>query len=98
MPVSKPQRLAEATSFDRFKGNTGGQRFQCIVTDSLRRRVFDILPDRTLSTIWDYLLTFPSRDEVKYAVMDMNHGFRDAARIFLPNAKMIIDRFHVVQV
>ncbi len=97
MPVSKPQRLPEAVSFDEFKGNAGGQRFQCIVTDPLRHRVFDILPDRTLSTIQDYLLTFPNRDEVKYVVMDMNRGFRDAARTFLPNAKIIIDRFHVVR-
>ena len=29
--------------------------------------------------------------------MDMNRGFRDAAKTFLPNAKIIIDRFHVVR-
>ena len=97
MPVSKPQRLPEAISFDEFKGNTGGQRFQCIVTDPLNHRVFDILPARTVGTIQDYLLTFPNRDEVKYVVMDMNRGFRDVARAFLPNAQIIIDRFHVVR-
>ena len=43
-PVSKPSRLPEAISFDEFKGNAGGERFQCIVTDPLNRRVFDILP------------------------------------------------------
>ena len=97
MPVSKPQRLPEAISFDEFKGNTGGQRFQCIVTDPLNHRVFDILPARTVGTIQDYLLTFPNRNEVKYVVMDMNRGFRDSARAFLPNAQIIIDRFHVVR-
>ena len=97
MPVSKPQRLPEAISFDEFKGNTDGQKFQCIVTDPLNRRVFDILPARTVETIQDYLISFPNRDEVKYAVMDMNRGFRDAAKIFLPNAKIVIDRFHVVR-
>jgi len=97
MPASKPQRLPEAISFDEFKGNTGGQRFQCIVTDPLNHRVFDILPARTVGTIQDYLLTFPNRDEVKYVVMDMNRGFRDAAKAFLPNAQIIIDRFHVVR-
>ena len=97
MPVSRPQQLPEAISFDEFKGNTDGQRFQCIVTDPLNHRVFDILPARTVGTIQDYLLSFPNRDEVKYVVMDMNRGFRDAARAFLPNAKIIIDRFHVVR-
>ena len=96
-PVSKPSRLPEAISFDEFKGNAGGERFQCIVTDPLNRRVFDILPSRTVETIQDYLRPFPNRDEVKYVVMDMNRGFRDAAKAFLPNAKIIIDRFHVVR-
>ena len=97
MPVSRPQRLPEAISFDEFKGNTDGQKFQCIVTDPLNHRVFDILPARTVETVQDYLLSFPNRDEVKYAVMDMNRGFRDAAKTFLPNAKIVIDRFHVVR-
>lgn len=95
MPESKPQCLPEAISFDEFKGNTSGQRFQYIVTDPLNYRVFDIPPARTVGTIQDYLLAFPKRDEVKYVVMDMNRGFRDKAKAFLPNARIIIDRFHV---
>ena len=97
MPVSRPQRLPQALSFDEFKGDAGGQPFQCIVTDPLNRRVFDILSDRTALTIQEYLRSFPNRDEVKYAVMDMNRGFRNIARTFLPNAQIIIDRFHVVR-
>ena len=97
MPVSRPQRLPEAISFDEFKGNTGGQKFQCIVTDPLNHRVFDILPSRTAETIQDYLRSFPNRNEVKYVVMDMNRGFRDVSRTFLPNAQIVIDRFHVVR-
>ena len=97
MPVSKPQRSPQALSLDEFKGDTGGQPFQCIVADPLNRRVFDILPDRTAATIQEYLRPFPNRDEVKYVVMDMNRGFRNIARTFLPNAQIIIDRFHVVR-
>ena len=97
MPVSRPQRLPQALSFDEFKGDTGGQPFQCIVADPLDRCVFDILPDRTALTIQEYLRSFPNRDEVKYVVMDMNRGFRNIARTFLPNAQIIIDRFHVVR-
>lgn len=96
-PVSKPQRLPEAVSFDEFKGNADGERFQCIVTDPLNRRVFDILPSRTVETVQDYLRSFPNRNEVKYVVMDMNSGFRNVAKAFLPNAKIVIDRFHVVR-
>ena len=97
MPAMHPSRLPPAISFDEFKGNVNGEKFLCIVTDPLAQRVFDILPNRTVSGIQDYLKSFPNRDEVKYVVMDMNKGFRDVARTFLPNAKIVIDRFHVVR-
>lgn len=45
----------------------------------------------------DDLRSFPDRDEVKCAIMDMYRGFRDGARTFFPHAKIIIDRFHVVR-
>ena len=97
LAVPKPAALPEAISFDEFKGNLSGEQFQCIVTDPLSRCVLDILPKRTVESVRDYLHSFPDRDEVKYAVMDMNRGFRDVARTFFPNAKIIIDRFHVVR-
>lgn len=97
LTVSRPEALPEAISFDEFKGNLGGERFQCIVTDPLNHRVLDILPKRTVETMQDYLRSFPNRGEVRYVVMDMNRGFRDVARTFFPNAKIIIDRFHVVR-
>ena len=97
LTVPKPEALPEAISFDEFRGNLGGERFQCIVTDPLNRRVLDILPKRTVESMQDYLRSFPNRSEVRYVVMDMNRGFRDVARTFFPNAKIIIDRFHVVR-
>jgi len=97
LSVSGPKQLPEAIAFDEFKGNLGGERFQCIVTDPLNHRVLDILPARTVEKVQDYLRKFTNRDQVKYVVMDMNKGFFNAAQSFLPNAKIIIDRFHVVR-
>ena len=97
LSVAGPKQLPEAVSFDEFKGNLGGERFQCIVTDPLNRRVLDVLPTRTVETVQDYLRTFTNRDMVKYVVMDMNKGFFNVARAFLPKAKIVIDRFHVVR-
>ena len=56
-----------------------------------------ILPSRTVGTIQNYLRSFSNRIEVKYVVMDMNRGYRDVAKAFFPNAKIIIDRLHVVR-
>ena len=93
--AGKPARLPDVIALDEFKGDAGGERFQCILTAPKERRILDILPDRTTSTLQSYLRAFPNRQDVRYVVMDMNRGFRDIARTFFPQAKIVIDRFHV---
>ena len=58
--------------------------------------MFDILPNRNVSTVQEYLKAFPNSIDVNVVLMDRYHGFRDVAKTFLPNAKIAIDRFHVV--
>ena len=57
----------------------------------------DILPDRTASTIQSYLKSFPNRSEVEYFVMDMNRAYLEIGKTFLPQAKIVVDRFHFVR-
>ena len=97
LPRGKPAHLPRVLSIDEFKGNANGERFQCVLTAPEERRVLDILPDRTATTIQDYLKSFSNRDEVEYFVMDMNRAYRDIARTFFPKAKIVIDRFHFVR-
>lgn len=96
-PQGKPRELPRVLSFDEFKGNANGERFQCILTAPEERRILDILPDRKGSTIQSYLRSFSNRQDVQYVVMDMNQGYRDIARAFFPQAKIVIDRFHVAR-
>ena len=96
-PQGKPRVLPRVLSFDDFKGNANGERFQCILTAPEERRILDILPDRRGSTIQSYLRSFSNRQDVQYVVMDMNQGYRDIARAFFPQAKIVIDRFHVAR-
>ena len=96
-PQGKPTKLPKVLSFDEFKGNANGERFQCILTAPEERQILDILPDRKVSTIQSYLRPFSNRAEVQYVVMDMNQGYRDIAKTFFPSAKIVIDRFHVVR-
>jgi len=93
----KPALLPRVLALDEFKGNAGGERFQCILTAPAEKRIFDILPDRSSHTIQSYIQSFPNREEVEYVIMDMNRGYRDIARSFFPKAKIVIDRFHVVR-
>ena len=94
---SKPKSLPEVLSIDEFRGNCGGQKFQAILTYIKKHNLVDILPSRSVVCLIDYLKSFKDRHKVKYFVIDMNRVYRDIAKSLLPNATIVIDRFHVVR-
>lgn len=89
------RKLPEVLSVDEFKGDAEGEKYQTILTDAHNKKIIDILPDRKKSDLIKYFRSFENRKDVKYVVMDMNPQFRDAAQICFPNAKIVIDRYHV---
>ena len=93
----KPKHLPLVLSIDEFKGNAGGEKFQGIITDAKNHKIVDILPSRTQYKLTEYLRTFKNRNDVRYFIMDMNYVYRDIAKTMLPNATIVIDRFHVVR-
>ena len=92
----KPTTLPQVLSIDEFKGNAGGQKFQAILTDAKKHKIIDILPSRTQTNLMIYLNEFKNKIDVRYFIMDMNYVYRDIALSYLPKAKIVIDRFHVV--
>ena len=89
--------LPEVLSIDEFKGNAGGEKYQTILTDAKHKKVLDILPNRKTADLMRYFLKFSNRKDVKYVVMDMNKDFRYVAETCFPNAKLVIDRYHVTR-
>ena len=93
----KPGKLPPVLSIDEFRGNAGGEKFQCILTAPLQKQILDILPDCRESHIYEYLQQFSNRNEVKYFVSDMRKEYISMAKSLFPNAKIVIDKFHVVR-
>ena len=93
----KPTHLPSVLSIDEFKGNAGGQKFQAILTDAQKHRLFDILPSRSMIDLMQYLQKFKNKKDVKYIVMDMNKVYRNLMRSYFPDATIVIDKFHVVR-
>lgn len=92
-----PKQLPEVIAIDEFRGNAGGEKFQCILTAPTHKSIIDILPSRKSHELIDYFKRFENRKAVKYVVMDMCVPYFEIAKTFLPNAKIVIDRFHVVR-
>jgi transposase len=91
----KPSDLPKVISIDEFKGNVGGEKFQCILTSPTEKRVLDILPNCKERQIYEYLLHFRGRANVEYFVSDMRKEYISMAKNLFPNAKIVIDKFHV---
>lgn len=89
--------LPEVLSIDEFKGNAGGEKYQCIVTDGKLHKVLDILPNRKQENLIAYFKSFSTRNSVKYVVMDMNSSYLAVASSCFPKAQVVIDRYHIVR-
>ena len=92
--------LPEVLCFDevRLTSNVlGGLSF--IYLDEKSGKILDILPDRRQTTLKSHFLHYPKevRDKVKYIVIDMNASYETVIKTVFPNAAIILDRFHIVQ-
>lgn len=61
--------------------------------------ILGVLPDRTKATVKQFLERIPEhlRSTVERVCTDMYQGFASAAREVFPQARMVVDRFHVAQ-
>jgi len=91
--------LPEVLCIDEFKGNAETGKYQCILVDGQINKIIDILPDRTHSHLVDYFKAIPHKERynVKFFVCDMWQPYIDLAKVFFPNAKIIIDKYHFIR-
>ena len=96
---SKPQSLPEVIAIDEFKGNTGKEKYQAIITDPKTGVILDILPDRKQSHLIQYLKQYSKkeRDKVKFFVSDMWKPYRELSEIFFKNCIYLVDKYHYVR-
>ena len=94
-----PDQLPQALSIDEFKGNASTGKYQCILVDPKKRRILDILPDRTQSHLADYWRNIPRKERlrVKFFVCDMWRPYTELAQTFFPNATIIVDKYHFIR-
>lgn len=74
-------------------------KFICVMVDNINRVPFEILPSRSKDTLCSYFGNIPREErlKVKYFTMDMWEAYKDVAEIYLPNAEIAVDPFHVVE-
>lgn len=92
--------LPENLSFDEFRSvsNVKG-KMSFIYMDSKTGNIQNIVQNRTLSYLKSYFFQYPLsvRRRVKTICIDMYEPYIQLIRSCFPNAKIITDRFHIVQ-
>ena len=71
--------------------------FATTLCDLGRHRVYDVILGRSEDSLASALGRLDGRDKVQVVVMDMSETYRNIARRWFPNAKLVVDRFHVVK-
>src|SRR5690625_3162317 len=92
------QYLPKHLSFDEFKYKKGQMAFEYV--DAETGDIIDILERRDARTIKEHFIrNYHLKDlkKVETVTIDMNAGYVNVIKEIFPQAKIIIDRFHLVQ-
>ena len=94
-----PKELPYVLAIDEFKGNTGDEKYQAILTDPQTGVVLDILPDRKTGHLISYLKQWDrtEREQVRFFVSDMWKPYTDLSAIYFKNAIPLIDKYHYIR-
>ena len=90
-------KLPRVMSWDEFGFKKGELAF--LAQNYETNKLITILDNRRQTTIRNYFLKYPlkARQKVQFITMDMSGAYMPLARRLFPNAKIIIDRFHIIQ-
>lgn len=88
--------MPEVIGIDEFKGDTGGEKYQCIITDIKNGRVLDVLPTRYKHELVSYFEGF-DRSQTTHFVSDMWDTYANISNTFFRNAYHVIDKYHFIR-
>ena len=96
---SRVARLPENLCFDEFRSVNSTMSFICCDAEG-SHDIVAILENRLTKTIREHFMnryTNRERAAVKSVVVDLNAQYIKFIKVLFPNARIIIDRFHIVQ-
>lgn len=70
---------------------------RCVLTNLTERTIFGVLEKRDKKTVTAHLKSLPERETVKVVTMDMWRPYLDAVNETMPQAAVVVDKFHVVR-
>lgn len=98
LPKPSKRVLPRVLMVDEFRSHVSTEdKMSFICADGETGKLIDILPTRKLPRLTSYFLSCTNPEAVEYLVTDMNVAYFQLTKRVLPNAKLVIDRFHIVK-
>lgn len=72
-------------------------RPRCVLTNVEKNTIVDLLDNRDKKKVVSYLTRLPDRQRVELVAIDMWRPYKDAVEFCLPQAQVVIDKYHVVR-
>ena len=90
--------LPSTLCFDEFR--SANHQMSFISCDAISHKLTCLLHNRQTETVVNYFLnrySLAARQQVQFVVIDLNAQYQQFIHRIFPNAKVIIDRFHLIQ-
>lgn len=71
--------------------------YRCVITNLATNSVYEMLEYRTQDHLKPFFKNLPDREKVEWVCTDMWRPFKRSFAKYLPNARLVIDKFHVVK-
>lgn len=71
--------------------------YRCVITNLATNNIFEMLEHRTQNHLKPFFKNLPEREKVEWVCTDMWRPFKRSFANYLPNARLVIDKFHVVK-
>jgi transposase len=68
-----------------------------VIANIQNNTIVELLPNRNKDTVVRFLHHLNGKDQIQYVAMDMWQPYRDACQAVIPQANVIIDKFHVLR-
>lgn len=68
-----------------------------VIANIQKNTIVELLPNRNKETVVRYLHHLEGKERIQYVAMDMWAPYRDACTAVIPDARIVIDKFHVVK-
>jgi transposase len=86
----------ELIGLDEFSVS-GRRLYHTAICNLVKGEVMEVVEGQGRQRVEEYLDKLPQPERVKGVVMDMHEPFRQAVQMCLPQAKVVVDKFHLIR-